>query len=305
MNYDNLLNRPMMKSDFQSLGSERWAKSIKELVREYRMLNLPVMNGSFAYSNLVEGPSQIFTCVPYRLWEYSSLLKELERHPEVENFIDIGGAASVLSYILCENGYSGTAVDLQPILVNVCNAVAKTRNLNLKAIEGDITGELNIAPEQFGLVTFISVLEHIPSEKYYDIFKNIYRLLKPRGIFYLTFDYGNYHDSTVSSIYGKERIVTSSSIGEIKPLCDIITGTGFKFLGNDPSCLPEEILLKKRSPYSRSVTLKYSMSIGAVDGNTPVQVLMKYFIKRIFRLSRSRSRFSMHNYFRLFLEKPS
>ena len=93
-----------------------------------------MLNGSFAFSNMAEGDAQILTCSPYRLWEYTSLFRVLNgASPRGLRFLDIGGAGSPLPFFLAERGLVGEAVDLQPMLVAVCNHVAAVRKLPLHA----------------------------------------------------------------------------------------------------------------------------------------------------------------------------
>src|SRR5438067_5354172 len=114
------------------------------------------MNGSFTYSNFVEGPSQALTCNPYRLWEYTSLLTLINGRRDFVTFLDIGGAGSALPYFLAETGHRGVSVELQPLLVTLCNQVAHRRGLDLRGEVADLTASTSTRLGLFDLITMVS-----------------------------------------------------------------------------------------------------------------------------------------------------
>jgi 2-polyprenyl-3-methyl-5-hydroxy-6-metoxy-1,4-benzoquinol methylase len=301
----SLLNRPMIMDDIKTVEKNKIAIKIRELNQTYRNEGLPVMNGNLLYSNFLEGPNQILTCSPYRLWEYSSIFELLLMDDNHKYFLDIGGASSPLPYLLAENGFSGLAIDLQPLLVDICNYVTSVRKLSLKAQVLDITKDFSNINQKFDIVTSISVIEHVPPSIRIKIFENAHHILKPQGLFYITFDYGSY--KATSTYLKHQGVITdeeTESISDISELCSIILKCGFEFVGNNPLDLPKEVLDLKSSPGWRDFMWQNAMNTYAIDAKTPVRDLFKYCFKRLFHYSRAKScRFSNHNFFRLFLRK--
>ena len=299
-----LLSRPMLQSDLLEVANEMRAHQLRRLVRDYRDSALPVMNGGFAYSNIAEGEEQMFTCNPYRLWEYTSLFIALKGASEYRRFLDVGGAGSPLPYFLAEAGFDGTAIDLQPLLVAVCNHVATTRRLPLQAVIGDATKPLPEFNGRFDFVTCISVLEHIPASKRARVFNTIFEALRAGGLFYMTFDYGTYVERNAYTPENEHR-EESQSIGDVDEVANALEACGFRFVGNDPRTLDSSLRGLMSSPAARSVTWRYSMNRSAMDAATPWPIVLKYVLKRLLRINRVRdSRFFHHNFFRIFVEKP-
>jgi SAM-dependent methyltransferase len=305
-NYIQSMNRPLLEIDLNHLYDTPHSVAIKELVREYKQQGLPVMNGGFHYSNFVEGPAQYMTCLPYRLWEYSSLFNVIDTNAPKDtwSFLDVGGAGSPLVYYLAEQGCQGVTVDLQPFLADITNYVARVRSLNLQALVGDITSDFNWENE-FGLVVFVSVLEHIAPNQRVVALERIYRALKPGGVLYMTFDYGNYEDSKTSYLrHESDYNMTSGSISDIEGLCALIERLGFLFVDNDPRYLDPEVLGLMVSPQTKKVLWQRSLNL-TIDGETPWKDILKYVYKRVFRHTGIRSsRFDQHNFFRIYLRKP-
>ena len=301
----NELSRPMLDSDVDVIASSVWAERIRRMVAEYGREFLPVMNGSFAYSNLREGPGQILTCSPYRLWEYASLFLLHDQETPWRRALDVGGAASPLPYFLAECGIPTTAVDLQPLLVGVCNHVAGVRALPLHAAVEDVTRDSG-EDRSYDLVTFISVLEHIDVTARETVLRAIFRRLQPGGLFYLTFDYGQYVEKDPYRSAAGEALHRASSIDDIHELCAVVERCGFEFAGNDPRLLPPEILRQVQAPRARSVMDRQAANAGVFDSATPWLTIAKYLFRRTFRVAgrRQASRYDHHNFFRMFLRRP-
>ena len=300
---DDLLNRPLLASDLDALRSNAWAAKTRGLVARYRAEGLPVMNGGFAYSNLLEGRSQALTCLPYRLWEYSSLFAELPPKHDGELLLDIGGAGAPLAYVLAEAGRNVLAIDLQPVLVALAKHVAAARALPLQARVADVTKDLAELEGKVSAVTFVSVLEHVPAAGRRAIFDAVARLLVAGGLFYMTFDYGHYGEID-GYVQEQSASHASRSIEDIGALCADLERAGFRFRGNDPRQLPADMLALMTSPAAREVLWSRAVTTEPFDAATPWSEIAKYVVKRIFRYTGAqRSRFDQHNFFRMFLEK--
>lgn len=299
-----LLNRPLLEADFDGLADNVWAAKIRELVRRYREQGLPVMNGGFAYSNLLEGASQILTCHPYRLWEYTSLFPALDGAAKDELVLDVGGAGAPLAYLLSESGYRVMTIDLQPLLVAVAQHVASVLSLPLDARVADVVTDLGELDGQVGTVTFVSVLEHIPEEDRRAIFAALFRLLRPGGLLYMTFDYGDYEARDRYAQPGRAAHV-SRSVGDVVALAGELESVGFRFRGNDPRALSGEMLSLRSAPGARRMLRSLAVLTEPFDERTPWKNVGKYIAKRLLRHTpKVRSRFDRHNFFRMYLEKP-
>jgi SAM-dependent methyltransferase len=284
-----LLNRPMFATDLRVVEGQPWAQRLRRLVAEYASDSLPVMNGSFAASNLREGKDQALTCGPYRLWEYASLFLVYQAERPWRRVLDVGGAASPLPYLLAESGIVTHALDLQPLLVAVCNHVAAVRGLPLTAAVADIAAGVE-GEERYDAVVMISVIEHIDPPRRPDVFRVIHDLLEPGGLLYLTFDYGTYARDG------------DTSIGDVAELCATAEELGFAIVGNDPRSLPPDVLALKCAPRARAVARRMAANAGVFDAATPLPAIAKYLFRRVILDPRPRpTRFDEHNFFRLFL----
>jgi hypothetical protein len=124
------------------------------------------------------------------------------------------------------------------------------------------------------------------------------------GIFYLTFDYGTYQAHTPYLRHEGVLATADESIGDIAPLCTALAEAGFTFLGNDPRNLPTFVLAKKAAPRSAEVAFRMSLNRPPFDADTVWSEVARYLAKRLLgHGSRTRTRYSHHNFFRLFLVK--
>lgn len=287
-------NRPMIQADLVWLEQNPVVKEMRELVEQYARKGLPVMNGSLRYSNFTEGPEHLFTLNPYRQWEYASLLARLPEMGTSIRFLDVGGAGSLLPYVLAQKRHQGTATDTSPFLVAACREVAEKESLPLEAIVCDATRDLRNAGREFDLVTMISVLEHIPEAQWPALWENLADSLRHGGWLYLTFDYGDY----------ETRQPFGRSIHEIGPVLAGLKGAGLIPVGNDPASLEAEWLSRRSAPDAEKIGRRHLLNMGNVDGATRWTSLMKHVMKRAtVKCLRADMRYSKHNYFRLLLEK--
>jgi SAM-dependent methyltransferase len=299
-----LLNRPMLAEDFDAASASPWAAEMRAMVRDYTRAALPVMNGSFLYSNLRQGDDQILTCGPYRLWEYTSLFLKHDDAAPWRRFLDVGGAASALPYFLAERGIAGRAVDLQPLLVAVCKHVAAVRGIPLTADVADVTADS--ARDSYDLVTCVSVLEHVPPERRAALLAAFFRLLQPGGLLYLTFDYGDYVEHDVYQGAAGAPSHASSSVSDLGVLCETLQSCGFVFEGNDPRELPAEVLALRRAPRANEFMRRHALNNVPFDAATPWRAVAKYAVKRAVPFARhSPTRYDRHNFFRMFLRRPA
>lgn len=103
--------------------------------------------------------------------------------------LDLGGSSSLFSYYLASKGLDITTIDIQKILVDNANTVAKRMNWNLKNFVMDMK-HLRF-DSRFEHITSICVFEHIPIYDRVNINKRIKDLLFDGGRLSMTFDYRN------------------------------------------------------------------------------------------------------------------
>jgi SAM-dependent methyltransferase len=305
MDPSRFLNRPMLERDLPEIGHDRWAGELRRLVAEYREQGLPLVNGDLAFSNLLEGPAQMLTCHPYRLWEYSSLFKVLGEPHGGSTFLDVGGAASPLPFLLAEHGARGVTLDLQPLLVCLSNHVSQVRGLDLRAEVADAAAGIG-GDAEFDFATCVSVIEHVPRDRRSPLFRNIARAIKPGGFLYLTFDYGTYavRDSRQGHESSSETI--DESLSDLAPLCDDLRAAGLAFVENDPRQLPDEVIALKAAPHHAAVARRMVASRRPFDAETAWLEIGRYVGRRLLGLGRRpATRYARHNFFRLFLTRES
>jgi SAM-dependent methyltransferase len=298
-----LLNRPMLERDLGEVAVDPWAAALRRLVAEYRELALPLANGELAYCNLLEGPAQLLTCHPYRLWEYASLFKALGEELRARRFLDVGGAASPLPFLLAEHGAQGLALELQPLLVALSNHVSARRGLDLRAELSGAVAEVG-HPEAFDFATCVSVLEHVPAAERPQLLQSVARALKPGGLLYLTFDYGSYVAPSAYPQHAGAGAGLDESLSDLAPLCAALTQAGFAFLGNDPRQLPGELLALKAAPRHLAMARRMALNRRPFDAETPWPEVVRYLGRRLLGVGRRTvTRYARHNFFRLFVTR--
>ncbi len=292
----SLPNRPMLPEDLSMLAANPWPGRIRALVDEFTVQGWPVLNGSFRHSSLTEGPSRLFTCNPYRLWEYASILDVVSKLPGKPSFIDVGGAGSVLPYLLASLGHEGLAVDAQSWLTDLCGHIARARKLPLQTANADLTKDDNIWANTWNIVLCVSVLEHMPASQRAGALRRLAGMVKPGGLLCLTFDYGTHAEP------GRPD---AGAIQDVKPLCDILTGHGLRFRGNDPRELPSTVLEIRSAPDAERIGALTQSTLGPTDNSTSWRSLAGRAFRKMGLRREGPGRFAVHNFFRMFLERPA
>jgi len=128
---------------------------------------------------------------PFRIWEYTWLYKTLGLSKGGAGILDLGGPASHLTILAALAGSSVTSIDVNPTFVDAAQECARVLKLDrLKAREGDMRDLSGFPDESFDVVLSCSVLEHLSAEDQEAALGEMARVLKPRGVAALTFDYG-------------------------------------------------------------------------------------------------------------------
>lgn len=125
----------------------------------------------------------------FLLWEISWILSNTNIKSG-STILDMGGASSLFSCYMAYKGHSVYSIDLNESLVANGNLIAEKMGWDMKCIVMDMR-DLQFKDEYFDHIYSICVYEHIPISFRIEINKKIEKLLKPDGLFGLTFDYLN------------------------------------------------------------------------------------------------------------------
>ena len=95
-----------------------------------------------------------------------------------QSLLEIGAGAGKDSKFFYDQGLAVTCIDLSPEMVRLC------RQKGLAAHVMDMT-RLNFPPNSFDAVYSLNSLLHIPKVEFPIVLKNVRKILKPTGLFYL------------------------------------------------------------------------------------------------------------------------
>lgn len=115
--------------------------------------------------------------IPWKVKELDQFLyyaKKEDKH----SLIDVGSGAGQYGKYLKDHGLEVTCVDLSEELVKIC------REKGLESYVMDFYN-LNFEEEKFDLAWSLNTLLHVTKSSFEDVLKNIKRILKPKGLFYL------------------------------------------------------------------------------------------------------------------------
>ena len=150
---------------------------------------LEKLNRGYKYKNLL--PKKYDAKFPsFLVWEIYTIVNTLNFKPG-ETVLDIGGACSLFSYYIESKGLNVVTIDINPVLVNEANRVAKKLHLNYKAICVDAEEYVKIWKKKYDYITSVCVFEHIEQQKRKRIISAFHNILNPNGKIALTFDYRN------------------------------------------------------------------------------------------------------------------
>lgn len=182
----------------------------------------------------------------HKLWEYARGVACLQAavdasHPRAPRVLDFGGGATLPVFYLAQCGWDVLSLDIDASLAEATNHVAAARpGWRLRGSTHDLT-KLP-APEQWGLfeaVISFSVLEHLPRADRALALTRLAGLVRPGGVFVLTFDFGP-EAPMANAVRSREEVE------------ELVAATRLAYLGGGPfTDTGERFALDKRYPGRR------------------------------------------------------
>jgi SAM-dependent methyltransferase len=129
----------------------------------------------------------------HKLWEYAASAACLFPGTEKQRLriLDFGGAATLPVYFFAARGCQVECLDIDERLCEASRRAAKRHGWPLRISSHNLVESL--APRQwtpFDAVISASVLEHLPKERQGVVISRLAGLLRPGGVFVMTFDFG-------------------------------------------------------------------------------------------------------------------
>lgn len=149
-----------------------------------------------------------------KLWEYARGLAYGDFQAG-QRVLDFGGGATIPIFYLAQLGCDVMSLDIDEKLTAHTNAVARRTGWRLAGSTLDLTRQ---GPPQdwqpFDRVISFCVIEHLPLELQRVALARLGALLKPGGIFELTFDYGDAApvDGAIRSAAGVQELIAASGL---------------------------------------------------------------------------------------------
>lgn len=164
-----------------------------------------------------------------KLWEYARGLAYGQFQPGLR-VLDFGGGATIPVLHLARAGCEVLSLDIDPRLTAHTNALARRFQWRLEGSTFDLT-QRDPPPEwgRFDRVVSFCVIEHIPEALQLPTLARLAALLKPGGLFELTFDFGQ--DAPVSdAVRSPEAVQRMIAATGLTPLGDgVFHDTGERF----------------------------------------------------------------------------
>lgn len=112
------------------------------------------------------------------LYAYELAAKYIKK---TDNVLEIGCGTGYGTDILSKTGASIYAIDVDQETIKSCSQQYQRDNIKFNIYDGE---NINLSEQSFDVIVSFQVIEHVSQEQRF--LKNIYRLLKPEGIFFLT-----------------------------------------------------------------------------------------------------------------------
>jgi SAM-dependent methyltransferase len=158
----------------------------------------------------------------HKLWEYArgvACLKQERGAAASYRVLDFGGAATPPVFYLAAQGGEILCLDIDSKLSGWTNWISQRRGWPLRASTHDLV-TLPVPEDwgQFDAVMSFSVLEHIAKPEQPRVLKRLAALLRPGGVFALTFDFGEDApvDGAVRSLAEVEQLVAATGLSYLE-----------------------------------------------------------------------------------------
>ena len=178
----SLLNKTMSLDDLRLPEVAAEARRLKRLTFGMWLRRIPfAVNGVLKWRFYVRR---------HKLWEYARGMAygDFQKGMRV---LDFGGAATLPIFHLARQGCDVLSLDIDRKLSDYTNTVAERHRWPLRASTHDLTAaEAPADWGQFDRVISFCVIEHIPKALQPKAMGRLASLLKPGGLFQLTFDFG-------------------------------------------------------------------------------------------------------------------
>lgn len=146
------------------------------------------------------------------------LIDHLKKHIELSNkrILDWGcGPARIIRHLpeLVANNCSYYGTDYNADSINWCRENLKDINFNLNKLEADLPYENGF----FDVIYGLSIFTHLSEKMHFDWFDELYRVLKPGGIMFITTQGDNYISKLTDEEceeYNKGNIVVRGNVKE-------------------------------------------------------------------------------------------
>lgn len=154
-----------------------------------------------------------------KLWEYSRGLAYGDFQSGMR-VLDFGGGATIPLYHLARIGCEVLSLDIDQKLTEHTNVVAQKYGWKLKGSTFDLT--VNESPREWGMfdrIISFCVIEHIPKELQLKTLARLADLLRPGGLFELTFDYGA-NAPVHGAVRSEGEVIEMIAASKLTPLGD-------------------------------------------------------------------------------------
>jgi len=153
----------------------------------------------------------------HKLWEYSRGLAYGD-FDNAKRVLDFGGGGTLPIFLLAKEGKEVFSLDIDNKLTDYTNTLGEKRGWPVKGSTFDLTQ--NETPEewgQFDRVISYCVIEHIPKEMQEVAVKRLAGLLKPGGMFQITFDYGE-NAPVKGALHGVDDVKRLIGVSGLEPI---------------------------------------------------------------------------------------
>lgn len=225
------LNKTIGATDLEDEAVAAAARPLKRLARWMWWRGVPfAVNGALR---------RRFWIHWHKLWEYSRGLAYGGFQPGMR-VLDFGGAATLPVFHLAREGCEVLTVDIDARLSDHAQATAAAHGWNLRSSTVDLTqGEPPAEWGAFDRVVSFCVIEHIRKDLQRRAVERLASLVKPGGLFELTFDFG-------------EDAPVGGAIRTLDEVDELIAASGLQVVGNREFLdTGERFRLDKKYPRNR------------------------------------------------------